>query len=69
MVVSRERENETQADEGVEARYCYAETDLGHSHSTVRGELDLCGGHGTFSTAICPAQIDHAQRRKSFRLD
>jgi hypothetical protein len=64
-VVSRERENETQADEGVEARHCYAETDLGHS--TVRGELDLSGGHGT-SPPQLSRPIDHAQKRKSFRL-
>ena len=43
--LSRERENETQADERVEARHLYAEKNV--SHSTVRGKVDLSGGHGT----------------------
>jgi hypothetical protein len=57
-VVSRERENETQADERVEARHCYAETDLGHSG--VRGELELSRGHGT-----SPPQLSRPNRSRA----
>jgi hypothetical protein len=61
---SRERENETQADEGVEARHCYAETDLGHS--AVRGELDSSGGHGTSPPQfVPPKQITHKDENRS----